>query len=194
MGKLLLLFVVVPLIEALLLAKIGAAIGWMNTILLVLATGVIGAWLFRLEGGRAFGKWQEAVSMGRMPEEGVLSGLLLLLGGALLITPGVVTDAVGLLLLIPQTRQMIARFLEPRVMARFRRVGGGHESGRVRVFHFDMSGGPVGWSEPVAGDVEDGDDPQRGVVVARRAVLREAPRAKVIDADFEVKGAAGEEQ
>lgn len=142
MGKLLLLFVVVPIVEAILLAKIGDAIGWANTILLVIATGVVGAWLFRLEGGRAWRKWQQALATGKTPEDGVLGGLLLLVGGAFLITPGVVTDAVGLLLLLPPTRHALAKFLRPRIMTRFFQgsreggAGGVDPRGGFRVFHF----------------------------------------------------------
>ncbi|MEQ9325454.1 MAG: FxsA family protein [Polyangiaceae bacterium] len=209
MGKLLLLFVVVPIVEAILLAKIGDAIGWANTILLVIATGVVGAWLFRLEGGRAWRKWQQALSSGKTPEDGVLGGLLLLLGGAFLITPGVVTDVVGLLLLIPPTRRALASFLRPRIMARFFHGGASASGGGFRVIQF---GGP-GLGDfaargrdpgPFRAEVIDEDDVDHGidddaarapdgevvdaVVVGRRVAVRgerrELPR--VIDAEFDV--------
>lgn len=216
MGKLLLLFVVVPLLEAVLLAKIGAAIGWANTIALVILTGVVGAWLFKLEGGRAWRKWQRALATGKTPEDGVLGGLLLLLGGAFLITPGVVTDAVGLLLLLPPTRHLLVRFLRPRIMSRFFEGagsagagsdGGGFRGG-FRVMHFGL-GGEAGRHPFDVEVVDDDDAPPRSagegagegadegageseaVVVGRRVTVRRpstppADRPRVIDADFEV--------
>ena len=169
MAKLLLVFIVVPLVEALLLAKIGAALGWANTIVLVILTGIVGAWLFKLEGGRAWRKWQESLAQGRTPEEGVLGGLLLLLAGALLVTPGVITDGVGLALLFGPTRRMLSAWLMPRVV------------------HFDM-GGPAMFSHSKrdAHDVDDVGDVHEAVVVERRvrAGSRRAP--EIIDVDFEV--------
>ena len=209
MGKLLLLFVVVPIVEAILLSKIGAAIGWANTILLVIATGVVGAWLFRLEGGRAWRRWQQALATGKTPEDGVLGGLLLLLGGAFLITPGVVTDAVGLLLLLPPTRHALAKFLQPRIMKRFftgpgvTRGEGGAQRG-FRVVHFGMGdlGGFGGPAEEYGGPFRDHDDDVidakvvdaeddeavDAVVVGRRVAVRRERRElpRVIDADFDV--------
>jgi len=117
-GRLLLLFILVPLCDALLLAKIGVLIGWMTPLALVVVTGVVGAWLFRLEGGRAWEQWQGALAEGRLPEQGVLGGVLLLLGGALLVTPGVITDVVGLLLLLPPSRALAVRALRPWLQAR----------------------------------------------------------------------------
>jgi UPF0716 protein FxsA len=213
-GKLLLLFVVVPIVEAILLAKIGDAIGWANTIALVIATGVVGAWLFRLEGGRAWRKWQRALATGKTPEDGVLGGLLLLLGGAFLITPGVVTDAVGLLLLLPPTRHALASFLRPRIMARFFEGPQGAEGesrGGFRVIHFgmgDLGGmgrGPGEVADPfgrrpiadddvidarVVDDEDEGQDvePVEAVVVGRRVGVDREPHQlpRVIDAEFDV--------
>jgi len=209
-GKLLLLFVVVPIVEAILLAKIGDAIGWANTIALVIATGVLGAWLFRLEGGRAWRKWQRSLATGQTPEEGVLGGLLLLLGGAFLITPGVVTDAIGLLLMLPPTRHALARFLRPRIMARFFEGRGRDGGGGFRVFHFGVGQGiglddvPGDQAGPFRARVIDDDDepisprehedrasddePAEAVVVGRRVAVRRERRElpRVLDADFDV--------
>ena len=203
MGKLLLLFVVIPIVEAILLAKIGDAIGWANTILLVVATGVVGAWLFRLEGGRAWRKWQDALATGQTPEDGVLGGLLLLLGGAFLITPGVVTDAVGLLLLLPPTRHALARFLRPRIMAGFFERSETGTGGGFRVIHFGggdlhgFGGQAARGDGPFHADVVDDDvvvqepgddDVVDAVVVGRRVAVRRERRElpAVIDAEFDV--------
>jgi UPF0716 protein FxsA len=143
-GKVILLFVVVPLVETYLLAHIGAAIGWANTIALVIVTGVFGGWLAKLEGARAWHRWRAALAEGRVPEEGVLEGLLLLIGGALLITPGVLTDALGLALLIPTTRRLVAGFIRPRIEQRVQQQASTVvEQSRVRVIRFG-AGGPAG--------------------------------------------------
>jgi UPF0716 protein FxsA len=179
-GKyLVLLFVVVPLVETFLLAKIGAAMGWTNTILLVLATGLIGGWLAKLEGARAWRKWREALNRGQMPEDGVLSGLLLLVGGALLITPGVLTDAVGFLLLLPPSRRAIASFIRPRLEKRF--VGGA--SAQNGGFHY-QAGQQAGHNVRVIrfGAVPDFGGPD---AEPRREPIRRPPR-QIIDAEFEL--------
>lgn len=88
--------------------KIGAVLGFLPTIALVISTGMIGAFLARQEGFRVMREWQHDISQGRIPKDGVISGLLLLVGGVLLVTPGVLTDGVGLLLLIPMTRRALA--------------------------------------------------------------------------------------
>ena len=117
-GKLLLLFTVVPLVELYLLLFIGDFLGLLPTVAIVLVTGVLGAWLAKREGFRVYRKWQEALAEYRMPEEGVLGGLLVLVGGVLLVTPGVLTDITGLLLLIPPSRRVIAAFMRSRVEKR----------------------------------------------------------------------------
>lgn len=119
MGKLFLLFTIVPFVELYLLILLGRVFGAVPTILLVLGTGFVGAALARSEGMRVVRKWQTAVAEGRVPDEGVLSGILVLVGGVLLITPGVLTDMAGLLLLFPSTRIVVAdimrRHLEKKI-------------------------------------------------------------------------------
>ena len=83
-------------------------------------TGIVGGWLAKLEGLRVLAQWQGALGEGRMPEEGVLGGVVLLLGAVLLITPGVLTDGFGLLMLLPTTRRwftegVVRPWLEQRV-------------------------------------------------------------------------------
>ena len=112
MGKwLLLLFTVVPLVELYLLLALGRLLGFWETVGIVLVTGALGAWLAKSEGLRVVRRWQGALARGVMPEEGVLGGLLVLVGGVLLVTPGVLTDVVGLSLLLPLTRKPIAAML-----------------------------------------------------------------------------------
>ena len=126
-GKVLfLLFTIIPIVETWLLVLLGRAMGFWPTVGLVLLSGVVGAWLAKHEGLRVFRRWQESLAAGRVPEEGVLSALLVLVGGILLVAPGVLTDVTGLLLLFPPTRRVIAgwvrRFVERRI-----------ERGQIRV-------------------------------------------------------------
>ena len=118
MGKLLLLFTIVPLVELYLLLLIGDLVGFWPTVGIVLFTGALGAWLAKREGLRVFRKWQAAIAEYRMPEEGVLGGLLVLVGGVLLVTPGILTDITGFLLLFPPTRRFIANVVRSRVEKR----------------------------------------------------------------------------
>lgn len=171
MGKwLLLLFVAVPLVEALVLARIGAAIGWASTLALIVAAGFLGGVATRHQWTRTWQRWREALAEGRMPDDGVLGGLLVLLGGALLITPGVITDVVGLFLLIPYTRRAIADALRPHLEKRLRRRDAGTS---VRVVHF----GGGGFGVPFDADSHSDD--------REREPIRRPPYA-ILDADFEV--------
>jgi UPF0716 protein FxsA len=133
-------FTVIPLVELYLLLLIGRHVGALPTVMLVLITGLIGALLARKEGLRVVRRWQQSLARGRMPEEGILGGLLVLVGGVLLVTPGVLTDVVGFLLLLPPSRRWIARRVR-RVLER--RIA----DGTVRVTTFQSGpfpGGPFG--------------------------------------------------
>lgn len=109
--KLFLLFTVVPAIDLYLLIKIGGYIGAGPALALAVGVGLVGAWLARREGVRVLREWQAAVVRGEMPREGVTSSLLVLVGGVMLIAPGFITDIIGLLLLIPPTRRIVADWL-----------------------------------------------------------------------------------
>ena len=108
---LLLLFTVTPLVELTLLLRVHGAIGLGPTLALVLATGLGGAVLARWQGVRALRRTQEALAAGRMPGRELFDGALILVAGTLLVTPGVLTDALGLLLLLPPVRGLVARGL-----------------------------------------------------------------------------------
>ncbi|MFH1853064.1 MAG: FxsA family protein [Candidatus Neomarinimicrobiota bacterium] len=119
-SRLLLLFIGVPLVEILILIKLGEVLGFWNTILLVIGTGVAGAYLAKLYGLTIWYDIQRDLSMGQMPAEKLLDGLLILVGGIVLLTPGLLTDILGLLLLFPGTRFFFKHWLRERlaVMAR----------------------------------------------------------------------------
>ena len=108
---LLILFTAVPIVELALLIRIGRAISVGPTIALVLLTGMLGAALARHQGIRALGRIQAELAGGRMPTGPMVDGLLILIAGLLLIAPGVLTDAVGFVLLIPPARRLIRRRL-----------------------------------------------------------------------------------
>lgn len=110
-----LLFLVVPIIELAVIIQVGQIIGIFPTVLLLLTVSIIGAVLVRREGVRAWRKFREALSDLRLPTTEVVNGALVMLGGALMLTPGFVTDALGLLLVIPVTRPFFRRLITSRV-------------------------------------------------------------------------------
>lgn len=114
LGRLILLFTIVPLAELYILIKIGGYIGGLNTVLLVFLTAVLGAFLARLEGLRTLQQIQLSLSQGQIPAEELIDGVLILFGGILLITPGVLTDLFALVLLFPFTRTHFKRWLRRR--------------------------------------------------------------------------------
>lgn len=130
---LLILFTVVPLVEITLLVRLAERITWPWTILLVLATGVIGAWLARREGVKAWRRVHENVSQGAEPTDAMLDGLMILIAGALLVTPGVLTDVVGFLFLIPPCRAVVKRRLRAAFHARVMTFHQHHDDGFIDV-------------------------------------------------------------
>jgi UPF0716 protein FxsA len=106
---LLLLFTVVPLVELALLVWIGGQTAWWFPILLVLVTGVAGAAMVRWQGWRIVERIQADLRSGRMPADAMVDGLLILVAGAMLVTPGVLTDLVGVVLLVPTSRRLVKR-------------------------------------------------------------------------------------
>lgn len=115
MGRLFLLFVLLPLVELALLLQIGARIGAWPTIALVVVTGMLGATLARSQGLRVVSAFQRRLALGELPGRELMDGLAVLVGGAFLLTPGVLTDLLGFSLLIPFTRDAIRRRLEARL-------------------------------------------------------------------------------
>jgi UPF0716 protein FxsA len=119
---LVILFIVVPIAEIYVIIQVGQEIGALWTVLILIADSLIGARLLSWQGRRAWGAFQSAMAAGRIPHREVLDGVLIIIGGAFLLTPGFLTDAVGLLLLIPPTRAAFRRLLT-RMMLRPTRLG-----------------------------------------------------------------------
>ncbi|MBD3288010.1 membrane protein FxsA [candidate division KSB1 bacterium] len=113
--RLFLLFTLVPLIELSLLIKLGQKIGLGPTILIVVLTGILGAWLAKQQGFITISRIRFSLRSGQVPAEPLLDGVLILAGGLLLVTPGLITDAVGFSVLIPTTREIIKRFLKKKL-------------------------------------------------------------------------------
>jgi UPF0716 protein FxsA len=112
---LLALFIVVPLAELYVILKVGDAIGALWTILLLAADSVLGSLLLRAQGRSVWRRFNETMAAGRVPHRELIDGVLIVFGGAFLITPGFLTDIVGLLLLVPPTRSVIRRVVARRL-------------------------------------------------------------------------------
>lgn len=110
-GKLFILFAILPIIEIAVLVNVGEQIGGWNTVAIVIFTAFVGAFLVRKEGITTLTQAQQKMQTGVMPGQEMAEGLLLLVAGILLVTPGFITDALGLLLSFPLTRPFIAKSL-----------------------------------------------------------------------------------
>lgn len=170
LARLALLFVVVPVIELVLLIQLGQVVGLWPTLGLVIFTGVTGAALARLEGLRVLFQFRSQLASGQLPGQALLDGISVLVGGAFLLTPGILTDVAGFSLLFPLTRRWIQR----RVRAGLERQ---LKDGTVRVVSMDAGG--FGWPGGMAGPHGGGGagagptpasrepslDPRKGIVV-----------------------------
>ena len=144
-------FIVMPIAEIYVIIQVGQVIGPWWTIALLVADSIFGAWLVRREGGRAWRAMRSALDSGRMPTKELSDGALILVGGTLMLAPGFVTDAFGILLILPFTRPVFRRLLTGLVTRRL--VVMGTAPGRT---HRPAPGpqGPV-----IPGEVVD-DDPE----------------------------------
>ena len=140
MGKLLFLFIVVPAIEIALLIQVGGYLGTMPTLGLIVATGMLGAYLARRQGLSVLTRAHEEMNRGQIPAGPLADGVMILVAGAVLLTPGILTDVMGFLLLVPAVRAKVKAFL----LARFRRAV---DENRVYVnvegVRFEEEAGPV---------------------------------------------------
>ncbi len=114
MGKLLLLFIVVPAVELLLLIELGGLIGPLLTVAVIVVTGAAGASLARWQGLSVLRQVQREMAGGQLPAGALVDGVIILIAGALLMTPGFLTDIVGFLLLVPGVRGVVKRALRAR--------------------------------------------------------------------------------
>lgn len=148
MGLLLvLLFIVVPIAELYVIIQVGGLIGVGPTLLLLLLDAILGSWLLKREGRAAWRRFNQALAERRIPGKEVADGFLIILGGALLIAPGFITDIFGILFLIPPTRAVARRILFRFTVGRVAVVGVpvgaamggfGSRSGPKRSYDYDV--------------------------------------------------------
>ena len=142
-GRLLALFLVVPIIELVLLLWIGREVGFWPTVALIVGTALAGSFLAQREGLAAWRRFTSETAGGQLPGAALTDGLLILVAGALLLTPGVLTDLVGFSLLLPPSRAVVRRLITRRFQQAVR-------TGKVQVFGAPMGfgGAPDAFSKP----------------------------------------------
>ncbi len=143
-------FLVMPLVELFVILQVGEVIGGWWTVLLLVVDSLLGAVIVRREGRRAWTAFREALGAGRWPADEVAQGALVLVGGALLLTPGFVTDVMGLAFVLPPTRALLSGLIRSRV-----------KQGAIRVVGFGGPG-PSGASPYGRGDAGRDVPPPRG--------------------------------
>jgi UPF0716 protein FxsA len=117
--RLFLLFTIIPFIELALLIKIGSIIGIIETLIIIILTGLIGAIMVRAAGVQCVFRIRENLQSGMFPADDLFSGLLILISGAFLVTPGLLTDAAGFILLFSPTREIIKQYLMRYLKSKF---------------------------------------------------------------------------
>lgn len=134
---LLLPLLIVPLVDAAVLAWLGGQIGWVAVVALVVLTALLGTMLVHAEGRRTIGGIQRSLEAGKPPTDGLIDGGLIIAAGALLLTPGLVTDLIGFLFVVPLTRAPIRHVLKTKVIVpKLDERTGGMTSGKVWTFGF----------------------------------------------------------
>lgn len=128
----LVLFVGMPILEIALLLRVGSAIGWIATLLIVIFTAVLGSAMLRQQGLATLNRARTRMDSGEMPAQQLLEGVMIMIGGVLLLTPGFVTDAFGFACLVPFTRQWLAARIASRVLVGFSGVAPSDAAGSGR--------------------------------------------------------------
>jgi len=135
--KLFALFVVTPFAELAILIKLGEIFGFAPTFSLVIFTGALGAWLAHSQGLKVLREFNETMERAEMPTDPLIEGLLVIVGGALLLTPGLLTDILGFSLVIPFSRKWIKGFIKARIQSKINiSVSAGGPAG----FYYTSSG------------------------------------------------------
>lgn len=152
--KLVILLTVVPLLELYLLVKVTVWTNFAFTVALILLTGLAGAVLARMQGLMVLRKMQRELAAGKLPADSLMDGAMILVAAALLVTPGILTDACGFLLLIPWSRRLAKKLLKRWIERCIR-------EGSVRVYK-DMGFGPIQGQPPGSASFEEGEDEREG--------------------------------
>ena len=148
MALLVVLFIVVPIAELYVIIQVGGLIGVWPTLTLLVAGALLGSMLLRHQGRSAWRRFNEALAARRFPGREVADGLLIAVGAALLLTPGFLTDIVGLLLLIPPTRAIARRLMRPLLLGRFAIVSFPGRRSPSQSYDFDATGEEVPPDDP----------------------------------------------
>ncbi len=178
LSRLAFLFVAVPLLELFVLIQVGEVVGVWPTIGIVVLTGFAGAALARLEGLRTLLKIREELARGHLPARAMLDGLAILIGGLLLLTPGILTDLLGFTCLLPPTRRILVR--------RIRRILDQKlEAGTIRIARMEGFPGDVagGWGASASAEAQRGD---------RDVEQHDDPRGKAGEIVVEMEDAPGD--
>jgi len=130
LSKFIPLLIIIPLVELALLIQVGKLIGVWETIGLCVITGVLGAILVKLEGIKVWAKLQYELMQFRMPTKEMIDGLLILIGGILLLTPGIITDLIGFSLLLPFTRPLYRNYLNKKYEGKLKNVNQNFNQGQ----------------------------------------------------------------
>ena len=166
----LVLLVTVPIVEVWLLIQVGQRIGVLPTLAILIAEALLGAWLMRREGSRAWAALNDALNSGRMPAGELADAALVLVGGVLLMLPGFVTDIIGFIFLLPFTRPLARRLLAFVAARRLSRLGVVRSANGVYVRRDETviegetvpdpppSSGPI----VIAGEIEEGPPGEHG--------------------------------
>ncbi|MBU2591683.1 MAG: FxsA family protein [Nitrospinota bacterium] len=135
--KLFMLFVILPIVELSILIKIGHIMGVFNTVMLILLTAMVGSFMVKMEGLNVLYRFQENTNRGIFPAEELFDGVLILIAGVLLITPGVVTDFIGFLFVFPASRgvikKLIKKYLKTQIIVNSGGGGGNDDNNIIDV-------------------------------------------------------------
>jgi len=173
----LMLFVAMPIIEIAVLLRVGSALGWLPTLAIVILTAVLGTIMLRQQGLATLNIARQRMNSGEMPAQQMLEGVILMIGGVLLLTPGFVTDAFGFACLIPYSRRWLAAKIAARSVIGFGGMGG------VNVGVNSGSAPGAGQSGPHSGSA-DYSGRSSGYSQGRPASADRKSTGDIIDGDF----------
>ena len=168
-----LIFIVTPLMELYILIEVGGAIGALTTILIIIATAALGGILMKYQGVQLVKQTQREMAQGHMPQQAALEGVLIFIGGIILFLPGLVTDVIGLLLLLPPVRAKVAKFWLLRGAKRF----------TAQQYHYTVD---AQWQsrDPVSGRVHYQRVHQEGPVTDQEATQDTTRSPKIIEGEW----------
>lgn len=179
----LLIFIAMPIIEIAVLLRVGSSLGWLLTLAIVILTAILGTALLRQQGLATLNRARQRLGAGEMPAEQLLEGMVLLVGGVLLLTPGFVTDAFGFACLVPISRRWLARWIATRSTL----IGFGGISMTPGATRNSSASTPVGSGSTEGAQRPGAPEDAFGADLGGRPKPisgRSAPNSDIIDAEF----------